>query len=142
MVAWLSAPETHEAACIATILETAGYDVCRVTMGSRPPRSPDVIVLFDNGTLRWGDLGAIASLSGAPLIYWGSRPREAELRLPDVSAALPIPIRSVQLRMVLEILGLPWGLARPPRISAEAPSLKRPEERRRAAGVVVERQSA
>jgi len=121
MVAWLWAPESDEAACIAKVLETAGYDVEQIAGGRCPASSPDVVVMLDLGKESWTAFAAVASSCHAPLVYLGSRPREAQRRLPELSAALPRPIRSVELRVTLETLGLAWGPARVPRAADQKP---------------------
>jgi hypothetical protein len=114
VVAWLSAPVTDEASCIARMLDVAGYDVEWMTPGRLPGRSPTVIVVFDDGNESWTSLAVLAGSGRAPVVYWGRRALEARRRLPELSAALPTPLRGLEMRMVLEMIGLPWGRARVP----------------------------
>jgi hypothetical protein len=141
VVAWLSAPVTDEARCVARMLDVAGYDVEWMTPGCLPGRSPAVIVVFDDGKESWTSLAAVAASGRAPVLYWGNRAPEARRRLPELSAALPTPIRGLEMRMVLEMLGLPWGHARVPGAHPRAPTA-RDDDAARLPDTVVERRLA
>ncbi len=110
MRAVLYAPETAEGDALARVLSAGGYEVERLAGDGLPSRRPDVAVLLHAGGETWTMLRDIAAATaGAPVLYVGSRPTEALDEIPEVEYALPRPVKSVELRVEIERLGLPWG---------------------------------